>query len=160
MIAFKTFSQIPENQRPVGVPLDFPAIAIDISDEQQAMFSVDHQILSHEDYDLYVAERMASYNTWQATQVKAPVSVTNRQIREALVMMSYQLNNPAMHPESIANFIKNMPNGIEKDIAWQNWEYSNEFLRNNPLIQTMAPALGLTSTQLDQLFILAGSRQV
>ncbi len=85
MVAFKTHSQIPEAQRPVGVPLDYPAIA---------------------------------------------------------------------------SFIKSMPSGVEKDIAWQNWEYSNEFLRSNPLISQMAPLLGLTQSHLDQLFILAGSRQV
>ncbi len=160
MIAFKTYSQIPESQRPVGVPLDYPAIAVYITQDQISLYQIDHTVLSDEDYDTYVAERQPAYDSWLMPHTEVPKSVTNRQIREALVIMSYQLNNPSMHPEAIASFIKTMPSGVEKDIAWQNWEYSNEFLRSNPLISQMAPLLGLTQSHLDQLFISAGSRQV
>lgn len=35
------------------------------------------------------------------------------------------------------------------------WEYSSEVQRNNGLIPTMAAALGMTETQIDNLFIAA-----
>jgi hypothetical protein len=37
------------------------------------------------------------------------------------------------------------------------WEYSSEVHRNNGLIPTMAASLGMTETQIDNLFILAAT---
>jgi hypothetical protein len=89
-----------------------------------------------------------------------PVSVTNRQIREAMTIMSYQTGNPTLHPDNILLFLKALPASIERDITIQNWEYSNDFIRANPLINQMAPVLGLTSEDLDNLFILAATRGI
>ena len=89
-----------------------------------------------------------------------PLSVTNRQIREAMTIISYQTGNTALHPDNVLAFLKSMPASIERDIAIQNWEYSNEFIRSNPLITQMAPALGLNSAAIDNLFILAATRGV
>jgi len=37
------------------------------------------------------------------------------------------------------------------------WEYSNELQRENALVLALAPALGLTSEQVDALFIAAST---
>lgn len=77
--------------------------------------------------------------------------VTNQQLRSALVMMSIQLNKPSLHPEAIRVFIETLsePN---RSLALQQWEYSNEMMRSNQLVNSMASALGLTSTDLDNLW--------
>jgi hypothetical protein len=37
------------------------------------------------------------------------------------------------------------------------WEYASEVVRGSPLVQSLAAGLGLTNTQLDDLFTLAAS---
>jgi hypothetical protein len=85
------------------------------------------------------------------------VPVTNRQIREALILFSLQMANTAFHPSSISAVILTLPEP-NKSIALNYWEYSNEFYRDNPLISQLAPMLNLTSEQLDQLWDLAKTR--
>jgi len=46
------------------------------------------------------------------------------------------------------------PLKTEAELAWQ---YSNEVERHNGLVSMLAPALGLSEEQLDQLFITAAS---
>lgn len=81
------------------------------------------------------------------TQV--PMSVTPRQIRTALVLSGISLS-------SIENIIQSLPSP-DKDIALIAWEYSVEFQRNNPLINQLAPLLGLSNKQIDDIFILAST---
>jgi hypothetical protein len=85
-------------------------------------------------------------------QVVPPV--TNQQLRSALVMLSFQQNKPQLHPDSIRAFIDTLPEP-NKSLAIQSWEYSNEMYRNNPLVNSMAPVLGLTSQDLDSVWIYA-----
>lgn len=65
-----------------------------------------------------------------------------------LVLMSAGLT------ASINAAINAMPSP-QKEAAQIEWEYSNTLQRNNPLVLALAPALGLTSQQLDNLFIAA-----
>jgi hypothetical protein len=80
--------------------------------------------------------------------------VTNQQLRSALVLMSFQQNKPELHPDSIKAFIETLaePN---RSLAIQQWEYSNEMLRNNVLVNSMAASLGLSSSDLDNLWLFA-----
>lgn len=82
-------------------------------------------------------------------QIPVPVSVTPRQIRLALLASGISLS-------TIDAAINSMPEPT-KSIAKVTWDYSTLVFRSNPLIVTMAPALGLTSEQIDQLFILAST---
>lgn len=74
-------------------------------------------------------------------------SVTPRQMRVALVMSGVNL-------DIIESVINSLPEP-NKTITRVTWEYSVEFQRNNPLLIAMAPVLGLTPKQIDDLFILA-----
>lgn len=94
-------------------------------------------------------------NTPIQGQTKVPV--TNRQIREALILFSIQNANPAYHPNSISLALASLAEPT-KSIAQNYWDYSNEFFRDNPLIAQLSPMLGLSSAQLDQLWDLARSR--
>ena len=75
-----------------------------------------------------------------------PQSVTMRQARLALLgagklaMVDAAINGMAEPTKSAAR--------IE-------WEYSNEVQRHNGFVEALGPALGMTSAQIDQLFIAA-----
>lgn len=44
----------------------------------------------------------------------------------------------------------------QKEAAQIEWEYSQEVQRHNGFVSLLAPSMGLTEAQLDQLFITAG----
>jgi hypothetical protein len=83
-------------------------------------------------------------------------AVTNQQLRTALVLMSFQQNKPQIHPEAIKGFIETLPEP-NRSLSIQQWEYSNEMLRNNPLVNSMATYLGLTSKDLDNIWVYAST---
>ena len=73
-----------------------------------------------------------------------PASVSPRQIRQALTRSSLR----APVESAIA----------ASDQDTKDWyAYATEFQRDNPHVAAMGAALGVTSDQLDQLWILAGS---
>lgn len=76
-------------------------------------------------------------------------AVTPRQMRIALVMSGISLS-------TIESVIDSLPEP-DKSVTRITWEYSVEFQRNNPLLNAMAPALGLSQTQVDDLFALAST---
>jgi hypothetical protein len=76
-------------------------------------------------------------------------SVTPRQMRIALVMSNIPISN-------VETVIDSLPEP-DKSVVRITWEYSIEFQRSNPLIASLGPALGLSETQIDQLFTLAAT---
>jgi hypothetical protein len=76
-------------------------------------------------------------------------SVTPRQMRVALVMSGISI-------ESIDSMIAALDEPT-KSITKITWEYSTMFERDNPVLNAMAPLLGLTPTQVDDLFTLAAT---
>lgn len=75
-----------------------------------------------------------------------PAEVTMRQARLAL-MASGKLTQ-------VNALIAAMP-GANGDAARIEWEFSSVVKRNQPLVLALGPTLGLTSAQLDSLFVLA-----
>lgn len=78
--------------------------------------------------------------------VEVPKAVTMRQARLALLMagkLSY-----------VNSAIASM-SGVQGEAARIEWEFSNEVQRAQPLVAALAPVLGMTSEELDQLFITA-----
>lgn len=75
-----------------------------------------------------------------------PHSVTMRQARLALLQ--------ARLLDDVAPIIEAMPSP-QKEAARIEWEYSQTVERNRELVAFLAPALGLTPEQTDQLFITA-----
>lgn len=43
----------------------------------------------------------------------------------------------------------------QKEAAQIDWEYAGDVERDSPLVQMLAPALGLTEAQMDELFTVA-----
>lgn len=77
-----------------------------------------------------------------------PEVVTMRQARLALLQTGLltQVNTA----------VANMP-GVAGDTARIEWEFSSTVERNRPLVQSLIGALGLTESQLDDLFRLAAT---
>lgn len=78
-----------------------------------------------------------------------PQSVTPRQLRLALVGAGTDL-------ATIDAGIAALPEP-DKTAAQVSWEYSTEMHRSNPLLIALAPSLGFTETDLDNLFISAAT---
>lgn len=78
--------------------------------------------------------------------IPVPQSVTMRQARLALL----QAGKLSAVDAAIAGMV-----GVEGDAARIEWEFSSEVKRNQPLVLALAPVLGMTSEQIDQLFIVA-----
>ncbi len=106
-------------------------------------------ITSHTD-EASAEEKLQEYIAFlegQGTTPIVPQKVTSRQMRVALIMSGFSI-------ETINAMINGLPEPT-KSIAFQTWDYSNEFHRSNALLNSLAPALGLSQEQLDNLFKLA-----
>ena len=80
--------------------------------------------------------------------VEIPQKVTMRQARLALL------------GAGLLNLVEAAIEGLEEPLKTQvkiEWEYSAVVERNSALVQQMASSLGLTGSQLDQLFLQANT---
>jgi hypothetical protein len=89
--------------------------------------------------------------TWVQNEI-APhsfASVTPRQIKLALIRSGRQLAD-------IENFIKALPEPTASEVfIW--WSESKEFFRDNEVLNQMAPLMGFSSQDLDDLFVYAST---
>jgi hypothetical protein len=88
---------------------------------------------------------------WPAPPVPTPVvpaEITMRQARLALLS--------AGKLSAVQTAIDSMPEPM-KTAAGIEWEYSNTVLRHNGFVSQLGPMLGLTSEQIDELFILGST---
>ncbi len=78
-----------------------------------------------------------------------PSSVTRRQAKQALLLAGLLSHvQPALDA---------IPDATQRGLAQIEWDESLEFDRHRPLLINLATALGLSSAQLDQLFIQAAA---
>lgn len=80
--------------------------------------------------------------------LSVPTVVTMRQARLALLQVGLL--------SQVNTAVANMP-GAAGDTARIEWEFSSAVERNRPLVQSLIGALGLTESQLDDLFRLAAT---
>lgn len=78
-----------------------------------------------------------------------PYSVTMRQARLALLSLGVLDNIDAA--------IASITDADARKAAQITWEFSSEVQRNNGLVTQLAPILGLTTEQIDNLFIAAAN---
>lgn len=79
-----------------------------------------------------------------------PSEVTMRQARDVLIDMDLI--------DQVEAAIDAIADPLAKRKARNAWEYSSAVQRGNGLLAQLAPALGLTSEQLDNLFLEASKR--
>lgn len=87
-------------------------------------------------------------SVFAAPAPRVPAAVTMRQARLALLGANLL--------SSVDTAIDALPEPT-KSAARIEWEYSNELQRGNALVAALTPALGLTSEQVDALFIAASA---
>jgi hypothetical protein len=96
---------------------------------------------------LIIDNTVPLFDDGQPSPAKVPESVSPRQIRLAMLQSGMILT-------AIDDLINSMPEP-DKTIVRVNWDYAIEISRADPLIENMGALLGLTSDQIDALFILA-----
>lgn len=109
------------------------------------------EFATEEERDNWATENGAN-DTSEEERVPAPPiipDVTPRQIRQALILSGISL-------QTINDTIATLPEPT-RSLAQTEWEYSIAFQRNRPLVSSMAALLGLTSTQVDNLWLLAAT---
>ncbi len=93
---------------------------------------------------------LGNYEQVQEVVIPAiPAVVTMRQARLALL----QIGKLSQVDAAIAT----LPSP-QKEEAQIEWQYSNEVQRHNGFVSSLAPALGLTEPDIDNLFIIAASK--
>lgn len=76
-----------------------------------------------------------------------PQIATNFQIRAWLIT-----NHGVGIIDQVKSLIAAIPDPVEKVLAEQQWEYANNVFRNNPFVERIGTALGLTTQQLDAAY--------
>lgn len=76
-----------------------------------------------------------------------PQSVTRRQARQALLLAGVL--------GSVQSAIDGIADPVQRGMAQIEWDDSQAFERNRPLLIALGTALGLDSAELDQLFVTA-----
>lgn len=82
--------------------------------------------------------------------VTVPASVTMAQARKSIILAGISI-------AAVDAALQAIPDETERALAIADWEYSADVIRANALVATMAPILGLSDEQLDQLFIAAAA---
>ncbi len=84
-----------------------------------------------------------------AAAVFVPQTVTRRQARQALMLNGLL--------DTVPTLIAGIPDATQRGLAQIEWEDSQVFERQRPLVLTIGGALGLDAGELDALFIQAAA---
>lgn len=99
-------------------------------------------------YQALMDEIAATYVPQPPPAPVVPFAVTMRQARLALLGAGLL--------DDVEASINALPSP-QKEAARIEWEYSQEVQRHNGFVSVLAPSLGLTESQLDQMFIQAAT---
>lgn len=78
---------------------------------------------------------------------KVPVKVKKADFKLALIKAGISTSD-------VTNFIYNIPESLDKDKIIILWEDTEEFFRDDKVLNDMAPLFNITQEQLDQIFLL------
>lgn len=106
--------------------------------------SIPNSVLN-EDWREYLAWRQRG-NIPDPVLEPVPAVISMRQARAALILNGLD--------EAVDAAVRAIP-GVDGKLALNDWERATELRRDHPLVQALTPALGLTSEQLDALFVQA-----
>lgn len=95
--------------------------------------------VTDEERDAYIAQRERD---------AIPVSVSMKSARKALILAGIPM-------ATINAAFDAIPDATQKELAKIDWEFSSVVRRDSPLVVSMAGALGLSSAEVDGLFVAA-----
>lgn len=90
--------------------------------------------------------------TWQTLPVYVPSQITNAQARYVLMQTPSPVNQGKTLFDDVNSAII-AAGGVDQ----MAWEYANTLSRDSSLVGTLSSSLGLTSAQVDSLFITAAT---
>lgn len=90
-----------------------------------------------------------AWRTDSSRYMQIPPAVTQRQARLALLQQGL-----LKHVETA---LASISDTNAREAAKIEWEYGSEIRRDSHLIAQLAPALGLSASQIDSLFVAAGA---
>ena len=94
-------------------------------------------------------EEVAAMEAMQVEDtVQVPEKITNLQLRSQLIIQGFDLG-------LIEQTFNQIADATQRGLIVTAWEYATNFHRNNPMIVAMGNLLGLTSAQVDEIFIKA-----
>ena len=99
-----------------------------------------------------VGDHVEITRTWAANPVYVPDMITNAQARYVLMQTPSSVNQGKTLFDDV-NAAVTAGGGIDQ----MAWEYSNNINRNSSLVASMAGSLGMTSAQIDALFIASSA---
>lgn len=94
-------------------------------------------------------DAQAALDAVDLTKPIVPLEVTRRQARQALFLNGYLAQ--------VADKINAIPDPTVREMALIEWEDSQTFRRDRPLVNSIGAALGMTKEALDALFIQAST---
>jgi hypothetical protein len=83
--------------------------------------------------------------TWTVQSLPISWAISNADLRRALA-------ERGLNPALITGYLNSLPEGQAKWVALADWEYANYFERSHPLLDSLAPAFGMTGTDVDGIF--------
>lgn len=95
------------------------------------------------------AEEAAEFEASRIATLAVPASVSRRQARQALAL--------AGKLSSVEAAIAAIPDATQRQLMQIEWEDSQVFQRNRASLIQMATAIGLSSADIDALFIAAAA---
>lgn len=116
------------------------------SPEQIAVHIIDDDGISRSSMLVSALDESVEILPYVPPPPAVPRSVTMRQARLALLGSGLLA--------TVSTTINSLPSP-QKEAAQIEWEYSQEVQRHNGFVSQLAPLLGLTDEQVDQLFITA-----
>ena len=82
--------------------------------------------------------------------VVIPAVVTMAQTRKAMILSGVSI-------AAVNAAIAAIPDATERQLAQTDWEYSTTVRRQSPLVASLAPVLGLTEAEINEMFVLAAT---
>jgi hypothetical protein len=74
-----------------------------------------------------------------------PTAISNADLRRQIALRG-------INPNNVTAALNAMDEGAAKWVALSDWEYANYFERAHPLLAQLAPAFGLSSADVDEMF--------
>ncbi len=95
------------------------------------------------------AEERAQMESMQVEDtVQVPEKISNLQLRSQLIIQGFDLG-------LIEQTFNQISDATQRGLIVTAWEYATNFYRNHSMIVAMGNMLGLTSAQVDEIFIKA-----
>jgi response regulator RpfG family c-di-GMP phosphodiesterase len=137
-----------DTTNPLGLPGEYPAETRDI--QQGETVTAPWVEMSESEIEGRISQYSETVKQITTAAESVPQDVALWQFRAAVALAGLK--------DAVDAAVAALPEP-SKTVATEKWEYGNTVRRNHAMITTLSAALGLTSTQVDNIFKTAASLQ-